>query len=177
MIAWKVVQRSIDNNYASVIATGYALTFYELNKPVEVPNWLESRNLYPHLFDNIDSALNGLPLLCPYWNNGVFILKCKCRDEVPVQMCAIGPLCNGRIIKTSNNVMNGAISYKTIIPIEVFSVEEAALQNGFNTEFNTMAKIRSSHSALTIITQNDESKDTLIKRYLSNGKVAIVYNE
>lgn len=177
MIAWKIVKRDLDNVYKSAIITGQALTFYELNKTVQIPSWLKSENFYPHLFDSMDSALNGLPYLSNYWDDGVFILKCKCKNKVPTRVCAPGLLSDGLITDTYNSVIKGTVSYKTIIPIKVLSIEEVALQSGFKVKFDTIEEIRSNYTRLTVIVWNHKSADTLVKKYLSNGSIAIVYDE
>ncbi len=124
MKAYKVVLYN-QGKYKSRIARKSAEIEYQLNKPVETPEWLQKIGRYPLLFSEPKYAIGFISVLSQFYHNSV-VLECDCDDEVEIgRMCRIIDLEDGVASPLElGSFPEGTVSYKNVVPMEAYSVVE-----------------------------------------------------
>lgn len=105
--------------YYSIYAIGMALTLYDLNKIVEVPQWLKIAKKHPFLFEDTESLWTfacNIRMLNLVDIEHLFVLTCECDKEATPDRISRLSLLKMGILLDSDLPLPYSVSYEIVIP-------------------------------------------------------------
>lgn len=123
MKAWKIVHVR-DGKFFSYSTQNQAELLYEIGKQTIVPKWLVDLELYPLVFYSAQ-WLAGFIFMDYDSRYRCSIIECECEDMVTLpERLSTRELSNGELDPENKSFPTGTLSFKKVVPIKSYSIEE-----------------------------------------------------
>lgn len=132
MIAYKVVRKdqAFSDTFCSLFVYGIGKTLYRVGENADLPLWLERIGHYPLLFERPLDALRFVFSRTDFYLKDIYFMDCEVSQPVDLPpVFASSSISNCSLSKPlpEGKFPEGTVSFKTVIPTKVYTLEGFAL--------------------------------------------------